>query len=128
MFLWLPLLTNRAGTKSLFFDAALVMNGRNRVFRDCAEVLVQLFARTKGLYSFCLHMCNANVCATSRRASTHARSLRLIILEAFMARLDSALVAVDSKLADDPIVRHIFRIASDRERRVSNVAHGPSIA
>ncbi|SIO72006.1 hypothetical protein SAMN05444172_8383 [Burkholderia sp. GAS332] len=62
MFLWLPLLTNRAGTKSLFFDAALVMNGRNRVFRVCAEVLVQLFARTKGLYSFCLHMCNANVC------------------------------------------------------------------
>ena len=61
MFLRLPLLTNRAGTKSLFFGAALVMNGRNRVFRDCVEVLVQLFARTKGPYSSRLHICDANV-------------------------------------------------------------------
>ena len=127
MFLWLPLLTNRADTKSLFFDAALVMNGRNRVFRDCAEVLVQLFARTKGLYSSGLHIRDANV-----RGIAESFNPRAILTfghsEAFMSHLDSAPVAVYSKLADDAIVGHISRNTNDRERRVSNVAHAPSIA
>lgn len=106
------MLTNWSCTKSLFFEAALVTHRRNRVFRDCAEVLVQLLARTEGLYSSCLHIRDANVRDIAESFNPRV-NLTFGHSEALMLYLDSVAVAVYSKLADDAIVGDISRNTID---------------